>query len=164
MPSFKPKLAAAAVAALLVSIFALPASAAMAAPRTSAQVHQEHRASAIKVSPESASNCNPTPLKTVTECTTVLGGGLKITQITGIAINNTGSNITDVHIQIYGPHGTIQNCPAQTLLGDDTIGCTWKNPSPNANETAGDYCSTAWEFIGAGYYVRLSSECIGVHA
>lgn len=163
MLSFRSKLGAAAIAALTISIFALPASVAMAAPGTNAQAHQVDRASTPKFRPASATDCNPNPLTVATECTTVLGSGLKISQITGITINNTSGDVTDVHIQIYGPNGTIQNCPAQTLPADSTIGCTWKNPNPNATNTAGDYCSKAWEYLGGGYYAALSVECIDVH-
>jgi len=148
-----------AVAALM----ALPAGAATAAPATGATARSV-QAELVQARPDSGSDCNPTPLAAVSECTTVLGSGLKISQITGIAISNVDYDITEVHIEIYGPHGAIHNCPNITLGAYSTAGCTYKNAAPNANNVAGDYCSEAWEHISGSYYAKLSTECIDVHS
>jgi hypothetical protein len=163
MFSIRARFGVVAGAALLTMILALPASAATAAPRTGATAHSAGQASLSQVIPRSATNCNPNPLAAVSECTTVLGGGLKISQITGIAISNVDYTITEVHIEIYGPNGLIHNCPNINLGAFSTAGCTWLNPHPNTNMTGGDYCSTAWEHIVGSYYARLSTECINVH-
>jgi hypothetical protein len=168
MLSICARISAAAGAALIATILALPASAATAATGTSTTgtsttVRSADQASLSQAIPESATDCNPNPLAAVSECTTVLGSGLKISQITGIAISNVDYTITQVHIEIYGPNGVIHNCPNINLPAFDTAGCTWLNPHPNTNMTGGDYCSTAWEHIAGGNYARLSTECIDVH-
>lgn len=160
MSSISARLAAVAGAAAPVAMVALPASAATAAPSAGTA----SRSVSHIARPDSGSDCNPTPLAAVSECTTVLGAGLKISQITGIAISNVDYDITQVHIEIYGPHGAIHNCPNITLGAYSTAGCTWKNPSPNATMTAGDYCSESWEHISGNYYAKLSAECIDVHS
>jgi hypothetical protein len=163
MVSISARLGAVAGTAMLAIMVALPASAATAAPAAkAAKAGTERTVSPAR--PDSATDCNPNPLYAVSECTTVLGAGLKISQITGIAISNVDYDITQVHIEIYGPHGAIHNCPNITLGAYSTAGCTWKNPSPNATMTAGDYCSEAWEHIAGSYYAKLSTECIDVHS
>jgi hypothetical protein len=72
-----------------------------------------------------------------------------------------------MHVEIYGPNGLIKNCATFTLgsgLGTHGPTCTWTNPSPNANEPAGDYCSVAWQYLGGNNYAEGAPECIGVHA
>ena len=155
------RISAVAGTVLIATILALPAHAATTAPGTSTAVRSGDQ---VQIIPRSGTDCNPNPLAAVSECTTVLGSGLKISQITGIAISNVDYNITEVHIQIYGPKGTIHNCPNITLQAFSTAGCTWPNPNPNATMAAGDYCSTAWEHIAGGNYARLSTECINVHS
>ena len=164
MFSICARISAAAGAALIATILALPANAATAATGTSTTARSADQASLSQVIPKSATNCNPNPLAAVSECTTVLGKGLKISQITGIAISNVDFTITQVHIEIYGPHGLIHNCPNINLQAFSTAGCTWLNPHPNTNMTGGDYCSTAWEHIAGNHYAKLSTECINVHS
>jgi hypothetical protein len=165
MFSVRARFCVVAGAALLAATLVLPATAAAAATGAGATARSADQASLSQVIPRSATNCNPTPLTVVSECTTVLGAGLKISQITGIPISNVDYTITEVHIEIYGPHGLIHNCPQFNLPAYSvSLGCTWKNPHPNTNMTGGDYCSTAWEHITGNYYARLSSECINVHS
>jgi hypothetical protein len=169
MFSVSARIGAVAGVALLATMVALPASAATAAPRTgatagAAAVSADRAILLSRAIPASATDCNPTPLAAVSECTTVLGSGLKISQITGIAISNVDYTITQVHIEIYGPNGLIHNCPNINIGAYDTAGCTWKNPTPNTNRTGGDYCSEAWEHITGSYYAKLSTECINVHS
>lgn len=161
MLSIWARISAVAGAALIATILALPANAATTATGISTTARSGDQ---VQLIPESGTDCNPNPVATVSECTTVLGSGLKISQITGIAISNVSNNIPQVHIQIYGPKGTIHNCPNITLQAFSTAGCTWPNPKPNATMPGGDYCSTAWEHIAGDYYARLSTECINVHS
>ena len=154
------RISMAAGAALIATILALPANAATTATGINTPARSGNQ---VQFIPDSATDCNPNPLTAVSECTTVLGGGLKISQITGIAISNVDYTITEVHIEIYGPKGLIHNCPNINLQAFSTAGCTWPNPHPSTNMPGGDYCSTAWEHIAGGYYARLSTECVNVH-
>jgi hypothetical protein len=91
--------------------------------------------------------------------------GLEVNSISGKALSNVSYNITEVHIEIYGPHGHIHNCGEFTLNAFRTgPTCIWNNPNPETNVTAGDYCSRAWQKVTSGYYIDLSNECIGVHS
>jgi hypothetical protein len=121
----------------------------------------------FNITPLSASDCNPAGalLNTYSECTQVIGGGLEINSISGKLINFTGFTLNEVHIQIYGPQGSIYNC-AQYNIKPYATGptCTCKNPQPSKQWPAGDYCSRAWEYAGDGSYADLSNECIDVHA
>jgi hypothetical protein len=163
MLSFRTRIAAAAGAALLATFFALPASAATAAPNSAHSVY--HAAVTAQVTPDSDASCNPDPFAAVTECTAVVGEGLEINSIAGAALSNVDYRITDVHIEIYGPHGLIHNC-AEFNLGAFATGptCIWNNPTPKTHVTAGDYCSRAWQKITDNDYIDLSNECIDVHS
>jgi hypothetical protein len=93
------------------------------------------------------------------ECTTVTGPGLKITSITGSWFNNSSSKQT-VYLVAYGPDGYITKTGYYTVaVGSSTGAHTWHNPNPNANMTAGDYCTEAYSSTGPA----LISDCIEVH-
>jgi len=95
----------------------------------------------------------------------VIGTGLKITSISGFTVNDVNVAEKNMHVQIYGPNGTIKNCGTFTLpAGSTGPTCTWTNPSPNTNETAGNYCSVTWQLESDGTYQDSGAECIGVHA
>lgn len=163
MFTLKARAGAVASAALLATIFALPASAAMAGTGTAA--HPVPHADRTIARPDSASSCNPDPFAAVTECTQVIGEGLEVNSLSGKALSNVDYRITEVHIQLYGPHGTIKNCGEFTLNAFATgPTCTWNNPHPETNVTAGDYCSRAWQKVTSGHYTDLSNECIDVHS
>jgi hypothetical protein len=163
MLSSRKRVVAMIGAAVLAAI--LPASAAMASTAAPAQGHASHTivGPAIPAIPYTYTACNPNPLELANECTTVVGTGLYVDSISGVTFSNVYYDLTKVHIQIYGPHGTIHNCSAFTLhgLGKGPV-CLWVNPHPATHVTAGDYCSKAWQQVGSGY-VGLSAECVNVH-
>jgi len=64
-----------------------------------------------------------------------------------------------VHLELSGPHGLIKNCPTITVGAFDNDYCTW---SPNANETAGRYCVTVWQFASHKWNARAHA-CVAVH-
>jgi hypothetical protein len=159
MLSFKARIGFMTGAALMAAGLILPAGVASAATSGPAQVGG--------ITPDSASNCNPAGIElgTWSECTQVIGEGLEINSISGKLINWSPINLTEVHIEIYGPKGTIKNCAQFNLAGGATSPtCTWKNPNSTAQMPAGDYCSRAWEYSGNGSYADLSNECIDVHS
>jgi len=160
MLSFRTKIGAAAGVALLVALFALPSSVAMAG--TSASARSGHPVGRASINPDSASTCNPNPFDPVSECTSVTGSGLHIDTLAGYADNNQTVTIPRVHIELYGPKGLIKNC-ADANLGplDTTATCKW---SPNDDRAAGDYCSEAWEEVSSGNYSKLGVDCIDVHS
>ena len=109
--------------------------------------------------------CNNYPTGAWANCTTVTGSGLKITSISGFTVNDGTATEKNMHVQIYGPNGTIKNCGTFTLpLGGFGPTCTWTNPSPNVSEPAGSYCSVTWQLESDGTYRDSGAECIGVHA
>ncbi len=126
-------------AALLAMAFVLPAGSAMA---SAGSCQQENGTG---------------PLYT---CVYVSGGGLHVNYVEGSVYNMRSGNQTHVHIEITGPHGLIKNCVDSTIPSLGTIYCTW---SPNANEVAGNYCVTAWQYV-AGHYDNRGNVCVGVHA
>jgi hypothetical protein len=147
---------------LLTKVSTVILGTALAAAMATGQASASANATVI---PNSASSCNPTPFTAVTECTQVIGGGLKVDSITGRALSNVDYTITEVHIEIYGPGGTIKNCGQVDLApGRSTPNCTWNNPVPQYDVQPGDYCTRVWQFVVAGYYIDLSNECINVHA
>jgi len=154
----------------LAMSFALPTGVAMAQTDTSAQSVQYDSGmngafdNRTAVAPDSASNCNPNPLYVIQQCTQVIGSGLEINAISGTGINWGDTALTELHIQIYGPNGSIQNCTQFNLAAYATSPtCTWKNPNPTKKMTAGDYCSRTWMYDGSGY-INMDSECIDVHS
>jgi hypothetical protein len=158
MLSFKARACFVAGTALMAAGLILPATAAFATTNSPTR--------ADVITPESASNCNPAGIElgTWSECTQVIGDGLEINSITGKLINWSQINLSEVHIEIYGPKGTIKNCTQFNLAGGATSpSCTWKNPNQTAQMPAGDYCSRAWEYNGSGY-TDMSNECIDVHS
>jgi len=93
-------------------------------------------------------------------CDAVNGGGLHINYVQGSVYNMRTGTQTHVHIEITGPRGHIKNCADSSIPSLGTIYCKW---APNANEPAGNYCVTAWQYI-AGRYYNHGHACIGVHA
>jgi hypothetical protein len=137
MLSFKTRLAAAVGAAFLVSAFMLPASSAMATGQSCAT--------------------SGGPFYT---CSYVNGTGLHINYMQGSVLNQRTSTWTNVHIELSGPRGLIQNCAQTNIAGGQTIYCRW---SPNANEPAGNYCVDAWR-LSSGTYVNMGHACLAVHS
>lgn len=124
-------------------------------------------AKAATTVPYTGSGCNTLTIQAFYNCTTVNGGGLKISSISGYTVNANGAKFANMHVEIYGPRGLIKNCGNFTLpsgIGSRGPTCTWTNPSPNANEPAGDYCSVGWQYIGNGGYAEGGPECVGVHS
>ena len=93
-------------------------------------------------------------------CVNVNGGGLHVNYVQG-SVHNAGTGTQPhVHIEISGPRGLIKNCADTSINPLQTIYCTW---SPNANEPAGNYCATGWQFASGGY-VDIGEGCVGVHS
>jgi hypothetical protein len=148
-------------AAVVLSLgLALPGRALAATPSAS----HAHLVKAPR--PDSAGPyCNNYPSGGWANCTTVIGSGLKITSISGFAVDDAGVQEKNMHVEIYGPRGAIKNCGTFTLnYPNKGPTCTWTNPSPNTNEPAGSYCSVTWQFESDGTYRDSGAECIGVHA
>ena len=142
-----------------VTAFALPASAS---PNPGSSP-QSIRPQSIR--PQSGADCNSNPLNAVYQCTAVVGAGLEINSITGSATNNMPYAINDVHIQIYGPQGSIYNCSTFSMgIYGKGPSCVWKNPNPSKQWPAGDYCSRTWQYDGDSYYEALATQCINVFA
>jgi hypothetical protein len=146
-------------AVALATIFMLPVSAASAStvrPMLAASV------SPTAVRPLSASECNPNPLLAGSECTVVTGTGTYVDTIGGQFFSQTTVELYKLHIQIYGPGGTIKNCDTFNLepLGVSDV-CLWTNPHPHVHVTQGNYCSRTWELLNGKSFV-VSAECIDV--
>ncbi len=168
MRSFSRRVGYVLGAALTMAALALPGGAASAA--TGAHVHFGSPVSSVSVSqsdvvPFSASGCGPNeyPELQVQQCTQVIGGGLKVDSVSGRAINVTDFALNELHIEIYGPDGTILKCPQFNLPAYRTSPqCNWNNPVPNYDVAAGNYCSRTWAYTGSGYR-NMGSFCIDVH-
>jgi hypothetical protein len=154
----------AVAAAVVLSLgLALPGRALAASTPAS---HARVATPPLTIVPYSAGPyCNNYPSGAWANCTTVIGTGLKITSISGFTVNDVNVTEKNMHVQIYGPNGTIKNCGTFSVAGG-AFGptCTWTNPSPNTNEPAGDYCSVTWQLESNGTYQDSGAECIGVHA
>jgi hypothetical protein len=143
MLSFKARLVATVGAAFLAMVFALPASPAMA----------------------SAKSCVPEPGGHLQTCSYVNGSGLHINYLQGSVFNEIGAITADnVHIEltkvINGHTYFIKNCAQTNINPGQTIYCTW---SPNAPESAGNYCATSWQLQPGGGYLSRGTACVGVH-
>jgi hypothetical protein len=117
--------------------------------------------SAPSVIPFSASGCERFLFDT--ECTSVVGSGLKITSISGY-FDAADLPYNGLHIEIFGPKGLIKNCPQYNQTTEIGPTCSWTNPSPNTNEPAGNYCTEAWQNQGSNGYSGISTLCIDVHS
>jgi hypothetical protein len=149
-----------AVAVLMSLGLALPGRA-LAATTPVSHAHLAHPVIPFSAGPY----CNNYPAGAWANCTTVIGSGLKITSISGFMVNDVNVTEKNMHVEIYGPNGLIKNCGTFSVAGG-SLGptCTWTNPSPNANEPAGSYCSVSWQLESNGTYQDSGAECIGVHA
>lgn len=130
------------LSAVLVSasIFAVPVSAAYGSSRNSCDLRTD---------------------RLYHECTNVVSSGLKITSITGHLNLQVGASGYDIHIEVYGPHGHIANCPEYTQIGTTGPNCGYSVPNPTANQAAGYYCTRAWQRTGS-LYTALTSACVAV--
>jgi hypothetical protein len=155
-------------AVVLTALMAVPAGSALASPAPHSSSHAAATAAirADRVNrPDSATECNPNPLESANECTSVVGKGLIIEHISGVTFSNVPFAIDRVHIQIYGPNGTLKNCPSFRLPGfGKGKTCLWTNPHPHIKVKAGNYCSKAWEETSTKpvHFTELSAECIKV--
>lgn len=96
---------------------------------------------------------------------TVNGSGLKINYVSGYVKNTADGTLSNMHVEIYGPNGLIKNCGTFSVGPDDTGPiCKWTNPSTNATEEAGDYCSVTWQYEGGDSYEEGGAECVDVHS
>ena len=154
---------AVAAAAVLSLGLALPGRA-LAASTPASQARAASLPSTI-VPFSAGPYCNNYPSGAWANCTTVNGTGLKITSISGFTVNDVNVTEKNMHVQIYGPNGTLKNCGTFSVAGG-AFGptCTWTNPSPNTNEPAGNYCTVTWQLESDGTYRDSGAECIGVHA
>jgi hypothetical protein len=81
--------------------------------------------------------------------------------VRGTVTNLDGTVENNIHIEISGPHGAIKNCGQVNLGGGATTTCTW---SPNANETAGNYCTDTWQYNpSTKKYTDRGHACVNVH-
>ena len=134
MIKFAARIAAVAGAALLAASFALPGQLAYASAQSCTQSVDLH------------------------SCDAINGSGLHINSQTGTVINESGSAANGIHIELSGPHGLIKNCAQVNIGGGGTTSCTW---SPNANETAGNYCSDTWQDV-SGKFTDRGHACVDV--
>jgi len=161
MPYFR-NFGIALVAIVLISI-AFAGRATAATPPTSPTANNTAANSAIV--PETGSGCNEFTLAPWYNCTTVTGSGLKITSVSGYVHNPDDGTLSNMHVEIYGPKGLIQNCGTFSVgPGDTGPICKWTNPHPNANEPGGDYCSVTWQYEGGNSYEEGGPECVNVHS
>jgi hypothetical protein len=123
-------------------------------------------ATTAPVVPATASGCNTASLDQWHNCTTVTGSGLKITSISGYGVSEVDGTLSNLHVEIYGPNGLIKNCGTFSIpgMGDTGPICSWTNPKPSTNQTAGDYCTITWQYEGGTTYKSGGAECIGVHS
>lgn len=92
-------------------------------------------------------------------CVKVNGSGLHVNSVVGSVYNAGTGTQRHVHIELSGPRGVIKNCAARTIGPLQTIYCTW---SPNANEPAGNYCATGWQYA-SGKYHNVGKPCVDLH-
>ena len=115
--------------------------------------------------PDTGSGCNEFTLAPWYNCTTVTGSGLKIQSVSGYVVNPDDGTLSNMHVEIYGPKGLIQNCGTFSVGADENGPiCKWTNPSPNTSEPAGDYCSVTWQYEGGNSYEEGGPECVDVHS
>jgi hypothetical protein len=141
----------AATGVLAAAFFAaVPASAATSGPAITA----------------SASGCSTVYDLPYYVCISITGSGEHVDSIDASfePIQYTGL----VHMEITGPsvkNGSadklIKNCAQVDVTNDAIVNCYW---SPNANETPGQYCSTAWQNNGGGNYTNLQTACDNVES
>jgi hypothetical protein len=108
----------------------------------------------------SARSCQQEPNGFLYTCSSVNGSGLHVNSLQGSVLNNGVGDQVNVHIELTGPHGLIKNCASTTVGSLDTITCTW---SPNASETAGNYCATSWQ-LESGQQESRGHACVDVHS
>jgi hypothetical protein len=119
----------------------------------------------IAMIPDTGRSCNPSILGDVNECTKVYGSGLHVSYLDSLSyFSDIAAGYTNLHIELYGPHGHIKNCstfdfPAgnneQSPLCEDVV---------NANVAPGNYCGRTWHYTGGGHWEVLSAACVDVHA
>ncbi len=150
-----PLYALAAVPVLLAGL-ALPGSARAVTAQ----------AAVVPASAATASGCNTASINQWHNCTTVTGSGLKITAISGYGVSEVDGNLSNLHVEIYGPNGLIKNCGTFSIpgMGDTGPICSWTNPNPKTSQTAGDYCTITWQYQGGNSYKAGGAECVGVHS
>jgi len=133
MIKFAARIAAVAGAALLAASFGLPAQLAHASQQVCAQSVD------------------------LDSCNDVTGSGLHITSMVA-TVYNEGDTADGIHIELSGPNGLIKNCAQVNIGGGGTTSCSW---DPNANETAGNYCSDTWQDV-SGTYTDRGHACVDV--
>jgi len=139
MFTLKARLGTIIAAALVATVFALPASPAMA----------------------SATSCQQRGTFPLNTCVHVDGSGRHINFMRGSVFNSGSRSRPNIHIQLIRPAGTtIKNCTQRTIPPGGTINCTW---SPNAIKPAGRYCVNSWQLV-SGAFVLRGHACVNVHA
>ena len=105
------------------------------------------------------SNCGENVQHLVQQCTSLKSSGTHIDSLSGWSTHLPFDLLSypDVHIELYGPAGTIKNCGQITNWepGDTTPTCTW---SPNDTRAKGNYCSRTWSHDGTSW-LDLANEC-----
>jgi hypothetical protein len=153
--------AIALAAIVLISIATANRAAAVTTPTSAAAITY----TAASLVPATGSGCNEFTLAPWYNCTTVTGSGLKIQSVSGYVHNPDDGTLSNMHVELYGPDGLIQNCGTFSVGADDNGPiCKWTNPSPNTNEPAGDYCSVTWQYEGGNSYEEGGPECVDVHS
>ena len=154
-----------ALVAAIMLLSVVFAGSAMAATTGKTAVSPTAITYGSSIVPATGSGCNEFTLAPWYNCTTVAGSGLKVQSISGYVHNPDDGTLSNMHVEIYGPNGLIQNC-ATFSVGPDDNGpiCKWTNPTPNTNRPAGDYCSVTWQYEGGNSYEEGGPECIDVHS
>jgi hypothetical protein len=131
------RLGGGAGAAILALAFVLPAGAAGATATQS---------------------CKQEPNGWAYTCVNVSGSGNYISTMVGTVTNVSNTTQNKVHLELSGPDGLIKNCKQTSVPGGyGHISCTW---SPHANEEAGNYCATTWQYVSGVGYVSRGSPCV----
>lgn len=118
--------------------------------------------SAPGVPPPSGSGCNTyLGFATFITCVAVTGTALHVKTMTGyVHLSTTEARHTPHgHIELYGPHGLIKNGRTGNLNLTTYNHAKW---SPNATETAGQYCAETWLKTGTTRWTSKGVACVGV--
>jgi hypothetical protein len=95
----------------------------------------------------SASTCENVFFPNYYLCENLSGAGLYINYLHAAATyQETGS--VSIHIEIWGPSGTIKNCSEITIKDNQTATCQW---TPQNNKPAGSYGFTVWRKLSNGW-------------
>jgi hypothetical protein len=97
----------------------------------------------------------------LTVCMYVDGASLYINYLQSWTKNNSSIKYCNLHMQLVGPPGTINN---------SAQGCLNPGQTSNSlyyyyynNEPAGRYCVALWQAVGSGY-TKIAEPCVTVYS